>query len=936
MTTRTTIDGTTDETTDETIDETTGGTAPAGTGTPTAAVPTDDNEAAALLAALERRGVELWADEGRLRYRAPRGAFTAPLRGRVAALKPYLLRVLRHRETSLSDTVRAVPDPAAAHEPFPLTDIQQAYWAGETSLFELGGIRAHILLEFDRPDLDPARFDSAWDRVVRRHPMLRATVLPDGTQRVLKDVPPLRTRVEDLRGMPAGAADAELERVRRTLADEGPTTDTWPLFGIRILRTERSHHVFLTVSLLICDAPSTALLLADLERCYRDPDLLLPPPPLTFRDYCGAMAALRGTDEYDRALDHWRRRAPELPPAPELPLAKSPAEVDRPRFVRRQHRIAARDWERVKHLAGARGVTPAITLLTCYARVIARWSKSPHFTLNVLQSQRRPLHPDVDALVGNCSSTLLVEVDASAGRDFAALAGDLQRRVWADLEHGIVSGIEVLAGRNAARGSRTRAAMPVTFASALHVAEDAEDTKDGEGGEGGAAPASGGGWRRRIVSSRMQTPQVWIDHQVFEDNGDLVLNWDVVEELFPDGVPGAMFEAYLAVLAALTEPAGWEDAALPPLPDGQSAARAAYNDTAVDLGERSRLPLHGLFAERVRRHPDAVAVICEDRELSYGEVDRLSDGVAGRLAAAGCGRGDLVGVVMEKGWEQVVAVLGVLKCAAAYVPVDASWPQARRDAVLSSAGARHVLTQSWLADPVETPGGPYVLPVDSLDGDGEDPDVREAVGVPADAAGPDDLAYVIYTSGSTGHPKGVAVDHRAAVNTVLDINRRYGLGPEDRVFGISALSFDLSVWDVFGALAAGAALVLPAEGARRDPASWSEEMARTKVSVWNSVPALLELLVEYAAGRRGLVPDSLRLVLLSGDWIPLTLPERLRRITPGATVVGLGAPPKAASGRSTTRSARWTRGGGRSRTAVRWPTSGCTCWTRPAGRARTG
>ncbi|HBL28881.1 MAG TPA: non-ribosomal peptide synthetase, partial [Acidobacteria bacterium] len=144
------------------------------------------------------------------------------------------------------------------------------------------------------------------------------------------------------------------------------------------------------------------------------------------------------------------------------------------------------------------------------------------------------------------------------------------------------------------------------------------------------------------------------------------------------------------------------------------------------------------------------------------------------------------------------------------------------------------------------------------------------------------------TSGSTGTPKGVMIEHRGAVNTLLDVNRRFAVGPEDRVLAVSALSFDLSVYDVFGLLAAGGSLTLPRPEAARDPEHWLDLMHRDRVTIWNSAPALLEMLVEHAATRGERLPASLRLVLLSGDWIPVSLPGRLRTLAPGAAVVSLG------------------------------------------------
>jgi yersiniabactin nonribosomal peptide synthetase len=156
---------------------------------------------------------------------------------------------------------------------------------------------------------------------------------------------------------------------------------------------------------------------------------------------------------------------------------------------------------------------------------------------------------------------------------------------------------------------------------------------------------------------------------------------------------------------------------------------------------------------------------------------------------------------------------------------------------------------------------------------------------------PDRLAYVIFTSGSTGAPKGVELTHAAAANTVADIGERYGLGPADRVLGVSELGFDLSVFDVFGPLGAGGALVLLGEDDRREARRWRALLRWHGVTVWNSVPALLEMLL--AAGD-GPLPECLRLALVSGDWVALDLPDRLAQQAPGCRLVALGGATEAA------------------------------------------
>ena len=343
-----------------------------------------------------------------------------------------------------------------------------------------------------------------------------------------------------------------------------------------------------------------------------------------------------------------------------------------------------------------------------------------------------------------------------------------------------------------------------------------------------------------------------------------------------------MFDAYVRLLNRLAvDDAAWLEAAPLSLSETQRRARLAYNATEGPLSGET---LGSLFLRQARKTPEALAVITAAQTFSYGEILRRAESVARILSNQGIVRGDLVGVVTEKGWEEVVAVAGAVLAGAAYVPVNAHVPSARLGQIASGAGFRVILTQSKYEKTLYWPEGALVIAVDGLSPEDE----WESGSLGAASAGPEDLAYIIYTSGSTGQPKGVAIDHRGAVNTILDINDRFEVGAQDRLFGLSALNFDLSVYDIWGALASGAAVVLPDAGRLKDPSHWLELVSRCGVTIWNSVPMLAQMLAEYMefTGKTGEAP--LRLVLMSGDWIPLDLPRRLRTAAPAARLFSLG------------------------------------------------
>jgi len=510
-------------------------------------------------------------------------------------------------------------------------------------------------------------------------------------------------------------------------------------------------------------------------------------------------------------------------------------------------------------------------LLAAYAEVLKVWSKNPRFTINLTVFNRLPLHPHVNDIVGDFTSVTLLAVENALQGTLEARALRLQQRLWNDIDYRYFGGVEVLRELAKRRGGTPRAEMPVVFTSAL-----THDTQSND-----PNPMS---WMGEVVYSITQTPQVWIDHQVFEEAGALVFNWDAVEELFPVGMLQAMFESYGLLLQRLADDEAswqetWPETAEKLVPSIHLEQRAAANTTQAPVPAGM---LHTLFAEQALERCAQPAVVAPDRTLTYEELFFRSNQVGHRLRQLGARPNKLVAVVMEKGWEQVAAVLGILASGAAYLPIDAELPEERLWYLLEHGQVDILLTQSRIDQRLHWPEGLQRLFVDDEALTGLDHHPLDVV------QGPEDLAYVIYTSGSTGLPKGVMIDHRGAVNTILDINKRFGVGPHDRVLALSALSFDLSVYDIFGTLAAGGTIVMPEQGAVRDPSRWAQLIARQKVTIWDSVPALMELLLEYAAGRPGLLPSFLRLVLLSGDWIPLGLPDQIKAQLGEMQVISLG------------------------------------------------
>ncbi|MFE2234770.1 amino acid adenylation domain-containing protein [Streptomyces sp. NPDC059442] len=753
-------------------------------------------------------------------------------------------------------------DPGA---PFGLTAVQQAYWIGRGTDRPLGGVGCHAYLEIDTREVAADRLEEAVRDLLRRHPMLRASFADDGTQRVLGTSAWPGLTVHDHSGLPAPAAEEALLRLRDRLSHRVLDVSRGEVLDVQLSRRPGAGpRLHVNVDLLVADVASIRLLLSDLAGLYRDP-ATGGEPGYTFAQYTADTAARRAAGR-DKAREYWQRRLPDLPGGPDLPLAADPDEIGVPRFVRRNHTLDPGDWALLQRRAAEHGITPAVLLATAFSEILARWSGQQRFLLNIpLFDRDQDVHPDIERMVADFTSLLLLEVAPAPGDGFAERARALQQRLHDDVGHAAYTGVDVLRDfvRTDTGAPRT---APVVFACNLDAPLVPDDC---------AAVLGDLSW---MVS---QTPQVWLDHQVYGTReGGLLLAWDAVEALFPEGVLDTMFGAYTALLHGLAT-ADWTSPPHIPLPASQTRCRDEVN--SVTRQESGRL-LHQAFFERAAARAGHPALLWgEDGSLTHGELADRALRVAGALAAHGVRPGSPVVVTAPKGPDQMAAVLGVLAAGCSYVPVGVDQPAERRDRIHALSRAVLVLDGN---DPARPAGSR--LPVLPLHRALRAAPLDAPVEVPAD-----DTAYVIFTSGSTGTPKGVEVSHRAAVNTVEDVDERFAVGSTDRVLAVSALDFDLSVWDVFGLLAEGGALVLVDEADRRDAHRWLALCRRHGVTVWNSVPALMDMLL--TAADREPLPDTLRLALLSGDWIGLDLPDRLAAATGGrCRLIALGGATEAA------------------------------------------
>ncbi|MET7398185.1 amino acid adenylation domain-containing protein [Dactylosporangium sp. NPDC005572] len=736
---------------------------------------------------------------------------------------------------------------------FGLATMQHAYWIGRQQGQRLGGVAAHLYVEFDGAGIDANRLERALRRTIARHEMLRVAFGDNGTQRILDWAPAGVWSATDLRHLTDEADLARrLDDVRDAKSHQQLDVSAGQVIDVAAtLLPGGAHRIHVDVDMLAADAMSYRRILADLAEYYiKDSDNALPPIGYSYREY---LAARRRSAADDRHQHWWQERIPDLPDVPDLPTVNEAERADPTRSIRRHHWFDAGRKRRFEEVAFGHGITPAVLLATLFCEVIAGWSATQRFLLNIPLFHREPIHPEVDQLVGDFTNSVLLDVDLTERLPLLERARQFGHALHTTSAHSDYEGLDVLRDLGRHRGSAVTPS--VVFTSGLNLGELFSGAVTDVFGE----PV----W---IIS---QGPQVDLDAQVAEVNGGMLLNWDVRRDALPAGVVDEMFARFIALLEAVVEPVfDWESARFAVPPPGQAQRRAAINAAlAADLPVRT---LHGRFFDLAQADPGRPALVWgAEATQTYGDLATDALRLAAALAAAGVGRSDRVAIHLPRGPRQVTAVLGVLAAGAAYVPVSVDLPAARRDAIVGRAGVRVVVTDG------AGPGSALDLGT-ALAGD--------PAAAPVEAE-PGDLAYVLFTSGSTGEPKGVEVPHAAAAATVDAIARHFDVGAEDRWIALSALEFDLSVLDIFGALGYGGSLACLDPATARDPDAWCAVIATRQVSIVNAAPGLIAMLAD-TAGQAAIAP--VRLVLTGGDRVDVAVGRRLRAAGSGLRFVGLG------------------------------------------------
>lgn len=808
-----------------------------------------------LLLKYQEKGILLYVENDKLCYESPQNVVDETIKEEIRKYKEEILEYLIHGGNN-----QIISDENNKYEPFSLSSIQSSYMLGSSQTYDYGGMNCKIYSEFKYPKLDLNKLQLAWENVVKNNDMLHAMMLKNGTQKILDNWEVPRIKEWDFKNCTYDEVQKHLLEIREILFNKKYSVETWPLFDMGITQTSDSSILHFSLDMIIADFVSISIIMNELESYYFE-DFKSIQKTLSFRDVIvfneNRNKFPSHLSKMERDRKYWTERISQMPDAPKIPMRNNRSvETKQFNLLLENKKIVE-----LEEVCKKYRISLSSLILAVYVETLSRWSGNNHFCVNITLNKRDKLHSEIDRIVGDFTTTNLLEVQLFKKSRFIDRALQIQNQLWRDIEHSTYSGVDVI--RHLSKEKKRNIVMPYVYTSTLGIENNDNINKITKYGN--------------LEYKISQTPQVLIDCQVMRGNNGIFITWDY-KDVFPENMIKDAFESFSTALLEGVQNNLYEENEIIKISKKTNNIRSIVNNTSKNFEPKT---LIDGFYNNVRDCPKLEAVKFEETSYSYEILGRYVATIQSILKSKGCIKGDIVAIDLKRGVWQIAATMGCLMNGLIYLPLAQDQPIDRKNRILSSSKAKCVITSN---SSIYEENSNYLNEIKILNVDCIDKIVNEELEI--NNVEPDDIAYVIYTSGSTGEPKGVIISHKAAMNTITDIIGKFNITNKDKVLCLSNLAFDLSVFDIFGLLTVGGTLIIPQNN--KDLVEWQKLIESEKITIWNTVPAQMEMFASYLKAEQLKGADSLRLVMLSGDWIPVNLPIRIRELFKNTDIVSLG------------------------------------------------
>jgi amino acid adenylation domain-containing protein len=742
--------------------------------------------------------------------------------------------------------------PVSRNENLPLSFSQQRLWF--LSQFEPESTAYNISRAIRLSGaLNVEALQRALDTVVARHEILRTTIADvDGTPvQSIGERRPVQLVTIDLSKMPASERQSEMNHFLKVEAGRAFNLASDLMLRANLLRMDREEHVlFLITHHIASDGWSSGILLHELIALYKafstGTSHSLSELPIQYADVAVWQRQWLQGDVLEKQLSYWKRQLSGA-----LTVLEIPSDRPRPSFqsfrgTRQSVKLSKELTEALKKTARAEEVTLFMILLAAFKTLLFRYSGQDDILVGVPVANRN--RPELERLIGFFVNNLVLRTDLSGNPTFQELLRRVREVALGAYSHQDLPFEKLVEELQPARDMSHTPLFQVMFGFQSVRRQTTE------------LP----GVTLTSVPLESETARFDLFLSLVEDGDSIrgVLEYNT--DIFESDTITLMLGHYQNLLEGVALNPKQRLLDLPMLTEKERhQLLVEWNDTKKDYPKEKCI--HELFEVQVKRSPDAVAVVFEDKRLTYRELNRRANQTAHYLRKLGVGPEFLVGIYMERSWEMVVAVLGVLKAGGAYVPLDPFYPKERLSFMLEDAEIRVLLTQQRLAKSLPEHSAQTVC----FDSEWE-MIARESDSSPIPTARPENLAYVIYTSGSTGKPKGVQVLHEAVVNFLNSMRKQPGLTEQGVFAAVTTLSFDIAGLELFLPLFMGARVVLVDSQVAADGSRLAEVLQNSGTTVMQATPTTWQLLREV-----GWQPRDPFKVLCGGEALPRDLADYL-------------------------------------------------------------
>lgn len=733
-----------------------------------------------------------------------------------------------------------------------LTDLQNVYCMGQKQQMALGGSASHAYMEITVSNPVEDKLEQALNKLVEIQEVFRG-VVEDGFF-VIKEKMPVDIEYYNVADMGNKEQQEKLNGIADKMFDEPFDIENGPLFRFAVTKlSAKESIVHICHAGVIADGQSHQVILENLTALYEGREVNC---KATFQEYAAYIRKQKEDENFLSDRDMLLRRYTGYDLQPELPLEKGENEIVSVEPKQLEFWLTEEEYQSLECLARENGLTTFALLLTVFAKTLSMYSQNKKFLLNIPVSKRNIFLEGIENLVGLCSNFILFDFDDTGWCPIYELAKENQEKIFTIAEYDTCQGTDLI--KELQKKSNGALIAPVVFTSII----------------GGKHYVGGTMQKRR---TRSYTSQVWLEVLLTETKAGVLVTFSYVKGLFKQGIPERIGESYLRNLRLLIngQMDGTKDYCFP-ISENEQAKIEEMNQTEQEI---LKVTLPEILERNFTLYGDKNLLCGSKGNMTYHQVKEKAQGLIAVLKERVSLSEDLVvGLYLPKSMGQVMSEIALIYAGITFLPMDIELPTEAVQDCTARVGVQIVITNGELAQKLE---GTIQVPILRI----EETDRRGERIVPRFNERP----IIINTSGTTGVSKSVGLRHEAIVNCILDTKKIFEITNKDTCFAITNYCHDMSIFDVLGMSVIGGSIVIP-EGIEKEPEEWVRLMKRYRVTVWNSVPALMQMLMLADCEDKKSVAEKLHTVILGGDYLHTNLVEELWNISQSMRIFNVGGP----------------------------------------------